>query len=174
MHATKVRTLSGCDARWLHKTRAAKANVHFDRVTGRVRDAFYRFTTLVRGTGARWVLDELTAHGVRVRLSEGCLEELVRHADSVAWRLSSGSTVPYLSHLRQALARDANFIQAWTDSDEKFRPGRRNGRACKNCQKFCTAATLALVGPCRGRMPEHAVLAWKWASGLDSDPVPQP
>jgi hypothetical protein len=137
-------------------------------------DAIYRFTTLVRGTGARWLKDELAAHGVRVRLSEGCLEELVRHADSVAWRLSSNGTVPYLSHLRQALARDANFIQAWTGSDEKFGMDDETGELVRIARNFALPRRWRLPDPaapaCRSTQFSH----WKWASGLDRDPLPQP
>ena len=39
-------------------------------------DPIHRFFVLVRGIGARWLKEELAAQGVRVRLSEGCLEEL--------------------------------------------------------------------------------------------------
>jgi hypothetical protein len=137
-------------------------------------NAIHRFFTLLRGMGARWLKEELAAHGVRVRLSEGCLEELVRHADSVAWRRSSDSSVPYLSHLRQVLAADAHFIQLWTCSDEKFGPDAETGELVRIARNFALPRRWRLSDPaaaaCRSTQFSH----WKWASGLDSDPLPQP
>jgi hypothetical protein len=135
-------------------------------------DPFTRFFALVRGLGSRWLKEELSAHGVRVRLSEGCLDELVRHADMVAWRQASGGSVPYLVLLRQALAADANFIQLWTGSDQKF--GEEAEALVRIARNFalprCWRLSEPAVAACRSTQFSH----WKWASGLDADPVPQP
>ncbi len=137
-------------------------------------DPIHRFFTLVRGIGARWLKEELTAHGVRVRLSEGCLEELVRHADSVAWRLSSGSSVPYLSHLRQALAADAQFIQLWTGSDEKFGLDDETGELVRIARNFALPRRWRLSDPAAPACRDTQFSQWKWASGFEATPVPQP
>jgi hypothetical protein len=137
-------------------------------------DPVHRFFALVHGIGARWLKEELAAHGVRVRLSEGCLEELLRHADAAAWRLASGSSVPYLSHLRQALAADASFIQLWTESDEKFGSDDDTGELVRIARNFALPRRWRLSDPavaaCRSTQFSH----WKWASGLEGTPLPQP
>ena len=137
-------------------------------------DPFTRFFVLIRGLGARWLKEELAAHGVRVRLSEGCLDELVRHADSAAWHQASGTNVPYIVLLRQALAADANFIQLWTGSDQKFDTGTDAGELVRIARNFalprCWRLSDPAVAECRSTQFSH----WKWASGLDADPIPQP
>jgi hypothetical protein len=137
-------------------------------------DPFTRFFVLIRGLSVRWLKEELAAHGVRVRLSEGCLDELARHADTVAWRQASGSSVLYLVLLRQALAADANFIQLWTGSDQKFETGTETGELVRIARNFalprCWRLSEPAVAACRSTQFSH----WKWASGLDADPVPQP
>jgi hypothetical protein len=137
-------------------------------------DPIHRFLALVRGIGARWLKEELVAHGVRVRLSEGCLEELVRHADMRAWRQSTGSTVPYLSHLRQALAADAHFIQLWTGSDEKFGTDDDTGELVRIARNFALPRPWRLSDPAAAACRNTQFSQWKWASGLDATPVPQP
>ncbi len=137
-------------------------------------DPFTRFFALVRGLGTRWLKEELSAHGVRVRLSEGCLDELVRHADSVAWRQASGNSLPYLALLRQAVAADANFIQLWTGSDQKFEAEAEVAELVRIARNFALPRRWRLSEPaaaaCRSTQFSH----WKWASGLDATPVPQP
>jgi hypothetical protein len=137
-------------------------------------DPFTRFFALIRGLGARWLKEELAAHGVRVHLSEGCLDELARHAEMVAWRQASGSSVPYLVLLRQALAADANFIQLWTGSDEKFGAQEETGELVRIARNFALPRRWRLSDPavaeCRSTQFSH----WKWASGLEGTAVPQP
>jgi hypothetical protein len=136
-------------------------------------DPFTRFFVLIRGLGARWLKEELSAHGVRVRLSEGCLDELVRHAEMAAWRQASSSSSPYLILLRQALAADANFIHLWTGSDMKFDTGAEAEELVRIARNFalprCWRLSDPAVAECRSTQFSH----WKWASGLES-PVPQP
>jgi hypothetical protein len=107
-------------------------------------------------------------------LSEGCLDELVRHADTTAWRQASGSSVSYLVLLRQALATDANFIQLWTGSDQKFEAGEGTEELVRIARNFALPRRWRLSDPavaaCRSTQFSH----WKWASGLDATPVPQP
>jgi len=138
-------------------------------------DPFHRFMALVRGIGTRWLKEELAAHDVRVRLSEGCLEELVRHADSAAWRLASESSVPYLSHLRQALAADAHFIQLWTGSDEKFgADDAETGELVRIAKNFALPRRWRLSDPATAACRSSQFSHWKWASGFDETPLPQP
>jgi hypothetical protein len=137
-------------------------------------DSGHRFFAVIRGIGARWLKEELDAHGVRVRLSEGCLEELVRHADAAAWRMASGSSVPYLSHLRQALAADAHFIQLWTGSDEKFGADDETGELVRIARNFALPRRWRLSDPAAPALRTAQFSQWKWASGLDATPLPQP
>jgi hypothetical protein len=137
-------------------------------------DPFTRFFVLIRGLGARWLKEELAAHGVRVRLSEGCLDELVRHADTGAWRQASGSSVPYLVLLRQALAAHAKFIQLWTGSDQKFDSETETGELVRIARNFALPRCWRLSEPAVAACRSTQFSNWKWASGLDGDPVPQP
>lgn len=137
-------------------------------------DPVHRSLAVVRGIGTRWLKEELLAFDIRVRLSEGCLEELVRHADTVAWRQSSGSTVPYLSHLRQALAANAHFIQLWTGSDEKFGPDEDTGELVRIARNFALPRRWRLSDPATAACRRTQFSEWKWASGLEGAPIPQP
>jgi hypothetical protein len=137
-------------------------------------DPIHRFYALISGIAARWLKEELATHGVRVRLSEGCLTELLRHADATAWRLASGGDIPYLSHLRQSLAATAGFIELWTESDVKVSPDDETGELVRIARNFALPRRWRLSDPavaaCRSTQFSH----WKWASGLEATPLPQP
>src|SRR3569833_2554690 len=71
-------------------------------------DSMVRLMLRAQGTGLRWLREELQAANVRIRLTDGCLEELVRNAEAAATRSSGRS---YVERFRQELAVRANFIQ---------------------------------------------------------------
>ena len=85
-------------------------------------DSGIRVLTLAQGTGVRWLKEELGSLSVKIRLTEGCLEELVRDADGAAWHAVAAATgeVSYLTQLRQQLREQATLVQRWTGTDDKI------------------------------------------------------
>src|SRR5882762_9713917 len=84
-------------------------------------DSGIRVFVLAQGAGTRWLKEELNSLKVTIPLTEGCLEELVRQADSVAWRsvAAAPAEASYLTDLRQELGAQAALVHRWTTSDEK-------------------------------------------------------
>jgi hypothetical protein len=83
-------------------------------------DFIVRMFVLTLGIGLRWLRDELRAAKVSIRLTDGCLAELVRDADIAAAGSAGGSAQRYVERLRHELIERAVFIQRWTGSDEKL------------------------------------------------------
>lgn len=90
-----------------------------------------RAIVLSQGAGVRWLRDELDSLEVKIPLSEGCIEELVRAADQWAWELlgSSNPRKPYRTLLREQVLVQAALVQRWTASDEKIAPDDEIGQA---------------------------------------------
>ena len=80
----------------------------------------YAFPTL--GIGVGWLREELRARGVSVRLTKACLRELVMDAEAGArlQALGSDAPQPYMTSLRQQIAARAEFLRAWTLSDDRI------------------------------------------------------
>ena len=72
-----------------------------------------RVFTLAQGTGVRWLREELGALRVKTPLTDGCLEELVREADSAAWQAigAAEGTASYLATLREGKNPDPRIEQ---------------------------------------------------------------
>jgi len=69
--------------------------------------------------GTRYLKGQLSAHGVKVPLSEGCLKDFVRNAsEPVVQTQQRGES--YISCLGRHLDARARFILLWTSSDEAF------------------------------------------------------
>src|SRR5437868_13047531 len=83
-------------------------------------DSIVRLLLPAQGTGLRWLREELDSANVRIRLTDGCLEELVRNADQAVIRSGTDSRQSYVERFRKELVTRANFIQRWTGSDEKM------------------------------------------------------
>ena len=94
--------------------RTVSARVH-DEPT-RFRDRFPR-TQL--GYATRLLKKQLSAEGVSVWLSAGCLAELAGIASAAAARTRQADE-PYESSLRREILTHARFIREWTSSDKKF------------------------------------------------------
>lgn len=83
-------------------------------------DSGIRALLLAQGTAARWLREELDSLQVRVRLTDGCIEELAREADHTARRATSaGGSASYVPLLREQLTVQANWVRRWTTTDEK-------------------------------------------------------
>jgi hypothetical protein len=69
--------------------------------------------------GAEWLKEQLRAQGIKVPLSAGCVEELVRdaHAAYVAKQVEGEAKA---AHFREEITARAHFIVRWTQSNERF------------------------------------------------------
>lgn len=94
--------------------RTVPARVHGE-ATG-FRDRFPR--TKLRNA-RRMLKEQLSAEGVSVWLSAGCLAELAGIASAAAARTCQADE-PYESCLRREILTHARFIREWTSSDRKF------------------------------------------------------
>ena len=79
-----------------------------------------RVLLLAQGTAVRWLREELNSLKVRIRLTDGCIEELARAADGYARRaIAAGNDCSYVELLRQQLMVQADWVRRWTSTDEK-------------------------------------------------------
>ncbi len=83
-------------------------------------DSTLRYAIPSTGVGVRWLKQDLRARGVSVPLTDPFLRELVADAlDDVSFVAPhlqpSGS---FVSRSRQQISRRADFVRAWTLSDE--------------------------------------------------------
>ena len=67
----------------------------------------------------RMLKEQLSAEGVSVWVSAGCLAEFARIASAAAVRMRQADE-PYRSCLRREIATHSRFIREWTSSDKKF------------------------------------------------------
>lgn len=83
-------------------------------------DSGIRVLLLAQGTAARWLREELNSLRIRIRLTDGCIEELAREADQAARRaVTAGNAASYVELLREQLIVQANWVRRWTTTDEK-------------------------------------------------------
>jgi len=135
-------------------------------------DSMVRLMLRAQGTGLRWLREELQAANVRIRLTDGCLEELVRNADAAATRSSGRS---YVERFRQELAVRANFIQRWTGSDEKMtlQDEETLQELVRIARKYALPRRWKLSDPVvveyRRKQPSYL----QWTDDIDSGAVPQ-
>jgi len=138
-------------------------------------DSMVRWLLLAQGTGLRWLREELDRANVSIRLTDGCLDELVRSADESARRSGSHPERSYVERFRKELAGRANFIQRWTGSDEKMT--LQNEETLQELVRI--ARTYAL--PRRWKLSDPVVVEhrrkrpsdWQWTDDIDSDAIPQ-
>lgn len=130
-----------------------------------------RAIVLSQGAGMRWLRDELASLKVKIPLSEGCVEELVREADRAAWRALGIVTPrrPYRTLLREQLLIQAGLVQRWTGSDEKISPEDEVAQAfVRIARKYALPRPWKLTDPraveSRHARPSH----WRWSAQIDS------
>jgi len=73
------------------------------------------------GVGARWLREELLTRGVSVRITETCLREFALDAEAAARDASGDET--YSQRLRREIGARADFVRAWTQSDDRLDVG---------------------------------------------------
>jgi hypothetical protein len=73
------------------------------------------------GAGVRWLREELETRDVSVHITHACLREFVVDADAAAKaERSNGNTLePYAARLRRQISVRAEFLRAWTRSDDR-------------------------------------------------------
>ena len=138
-------------------------------------DFIVRMFVLTLGSGLTWLREELRAANVSIRLTDGCLHELVRDADAAVVRAGSRSDQRYVERLRKELALRASFIQRWTGSDEKLSP-----REEETLQELVRIARKYAL-PRRWKLSDPVVVEYRrtrpsylqWTNDIDSDAVPQ-
>jgi hypothetical protein len=110
---------------------------------------------------------------VRIRLTDGCLEELVRNADQAVIRSGTHPRQSYVERFRKELATRANFIQRWTGSDEKMT--LQDEETLQELVRIARAYAL----PRRWKLSDPVVVEYRrkrpsylqWTDELDSDVV---
>lgn len=126
-------------------------------------DSGIRAFLLAQGTAARWLREELASLKVRIRLTDGCIEELARAADHAA-RRAAGEGASYADLLREQIGVQANWVRRWTTTDEKT-PGDD-----PVAQDFVRIArNYALPRPWKLSEPVAVARlqpAWTWAAGF--------
>jgi hypothetical protein len=130
-----------------------------------------RAIVMSQGAGTRWLRDELDSLEVKIPLSDGCVEELVREADRAAWQLLGSSTPrrPYRALLREQLAVQAALVRCWTCSDEKLDPNDEIGQAfVRIARKYALPRPWKLSEPVAVEARQTRPPTWRWAAGLDS------
>jgi hypothetical protein len=134
-------------------------------------DSGIRVLTLVQGTGARWLKEELSSLSVKIPLTEGCLEEMVRDADGAAWQAVAAATgeTSYLTELRQQLRNQATFVQTWTGTDDKFAADDASAQAfVRIARKYALPRPWKLSDPVAVESLRVRPSNWKWATAIEA------
>lgn len=130
-------------------------------------DSGIRAFLLAQGTAARWLREELQSLKVRIRLTDGCIEELAREADYAARRaVAAGDEATYSELLRQQVIVQANWVRRWTATDEKVPADDPVAQAFVRI-----ARNYALPRPWKLSDPVAVEVArlrpsWAWAAGF--------
>jgi len=117
------------------------------------------------GVGVRWLREELLARGVSVRITETCLREFALDAEAAA--RDAGGDEPYAQRLRRQIAARADFLRAWTRSDERLAvgdPSIRHLVAIARQYALPRAWTLSEPIAAAARNPTPTYLYWARAS----------
>jgi hypothetical protein len=85
----------------------------------KINDRAMGLLVLKLGLSTRYLRQQLTSQGVRVSVSDGCVEGLVRNANKAVLH-TRRTDEPYFLCLRRRLDSRARFILLWTTTDERF------------------------------------------------------
>ena len=117
------------------------------------------------GVGVRWLREELIARGVSVRVTETCLREFAMDAAAAASDVAGDE--PYAQRLRRAIAARADFLRAWTRSDDRLDvadPAVQHLVAIARKYALPRAWTLSEPIAAAARNPTPTYLYWASAS----------
>ena len=84
-------------------------------------DSTIRYALPMLGVAVRWLKEELRERGITVLLTEPCLRELAADAEAAAAsrsRRADEQAGSYIDRLRAELTHRAEFVRAWTQSDD--------------------------------------------------------
>ena len=138
-------------------------------------DSIVRRFILSHETGVRWLRKELEELHVNIPLTDGCLSEFVRDADSAVRQDASDQTQSYAEQLHAELTRRADFIRRWTGSDDDMTP--RDSETLQSLVRI--ARKYALPRPWKLSEPvvvEYRRLTpsyWQWTDDIDTSALPQ-
>ena len=141
----------------------------------KVLDSIVRLVLLALGTGLRWLREELDAANVSIRLTDGCLDELVRNADEAVRRSGASQERSYVERLREELTVRASFIQRWTGSDEKMtlQDEETLQALVRIARKYALPRRWKLSDPVVVEYRRTRPSYWQWTDDIDSGAVPQ-
>ncbi len=134
-------------------------------------DSGIRVFTLAQGTGVRWLKEELATLSVTTPLTDGCLEELVRHADGAAWEAmgAASASSSYLAELRQQLRRQATLVQQWTGTDDKIPSDDAVAQEfVRIARKYALPRPWKLSDPVAVESRRLRPSNWKWATAIEA------
>jgi len=126
-----------------------------------------RVLLLAQGTAARWLREELHSLKIRVRLTEGCIQELARAADHAARRaVAAGAGNSYAQLLRRQIGVQADWVRRWTATDDKVPDDDPLAQAFVRI-----ARKYALPRPWKLSEPVAVAIArqrpsWAWSTGF--------
>ena len=131
-----------------------------------------RVLLLAQGTAARWLREELQFLKVRIRLTEGCIEELARQADRAARRAAAaGERASYSQLLREQVVVQANWVRQWTATDETISGGDPVAQAfVRIARKYALPRPWKLSEPIAVEV-ERLRPAWTWAADFRPQPA---
>jgi hypothetical protein len=135
----------------------------------RLLDSTMQFAFPALGVGLRWLKEELQARHVNVPLTDTSLREFVANADAAARLPASGngSVQSYTSRLRHELAERADFVRAWTLSDDRVDLDKRYaGQLVRIARKYALPRAWRLSEPVAApsRHPTPTYLYWASAT----------
>jgi hypothetical protein len=131
----------------------------------RLIDATIRLCAPSLGVGRRWLKEQLAELGVKILLSEGCLQDLVDDADAATWQRLSASHERrgYLSCLREELAARAEFVRRWTCCDERIESDdERSSALVRIARNYALPRPWKLTEPVATARSARQPSYWKW------------
>jgi len=134
-------------------------------------DSGIRVFLLAQGTAARWLREELNSLDVRIRLTDGCIEELARQADQAAQRGAAGNDGSYVELLREQLRVQARWVRRWTMTDEKVPGDDPIAQAfVRIARKYALPRPWKLSEPVAVEVVRQRP-SWVWGAALSPQPA---
>ena len=122
------------------------------------------------GIGRRWLREQLGELGVRILLCEGCVQELVKDAETATWGrlLASAGELRYLEVLREEIDARAEFVRRWTASDEHIDKKTDSlADLVRIARKYALPRPWKLTDPVAADCTRRAPSYLRWASGVE-------
>jgi len=130
-------------------------------------DSGIRAFLLVQGAATRWLREELNSLKVRIRLTDGCIEELTREADHAARGavVAGDRESSYAELLREQIMVQANWVRRWTTTDEKVSADDPNAQAfVRIARKYALPRPWKLSEPVAVEVVRLRP-SWDWTGG---------